>query len=313
MRDIRRIVIALCAASVMVFSATAFATSTDTSGRTTTTISASNMSSATTDTDMTDTETTDLTDGTETDTSGNTTAGNAAAGIVQDSSAPVPTAVSTGQQQAQTNVVQQTEASRDAEKRYASKGSLAVWIIITILLNAVISFVIGNRFYKLAKKDTHVSAELRALRRDLEEKFVSNVGGFTEMETDVANTNDNYSMNGSIKMPERKSTDFAAESEDVFRKWESRMSQRRAETRAEQAEAPADSEPDEEFEEEEERRPRRSYRPTRTTASKRAEEDEEYDGEDYEDEDEERDAKSKKSVKSKAKNLLNDIFPFKED
>lgn len=313
MRDIKRIVIALCAASVMVFSATAFATSTDTSGRTTTTISASDMSSATTDTDMTDTETTDLSDGTETDTSGNTTAGNAAAGIVQDSSAPVPTAVSTGQQQAQTNVVQQTEAIRDAEKRYASKGSLAVWIIITILLNAVISFVIGNRFYKLAKKDTHVSAELRALRRDLEEKFVSNVGGFTEMETDVANTNDNYSMNGSIKMPERKSTDFAAESEDVFRKWESRMSQRRAETRAEQAETPADSEPDEEFEEEEERRPRRSYRPTRTTASKRAEEDEEYDGEDYEDEDEERDVKSKKSVKSKAKNLLNDIFPFKED
>lgn len=307
--SVKKIVLALSMASVILFSATAFATSTDGTQRTTTTISANDtVSSASDETgtaDETDStaETDTTTDGTE---STRTTAGNAAAGVVQDSSVPVPTAISTGQQQSQTNVVQQTEASRDAEKRYASKGSLAVWIIITILLNIIISFVIGNRFYKLAKKDTHVSAEIRALRRDLEEKFVNNVGGFTEMETDVTNTNDNYSMNGSIRMPERKSTDFASESEDVFKRWESQMSQRRAARRT-VAEPVVDDEIEEE--EDEERYSRRKFQPTRAQVEEHDDVDEYAD----EEEDEEDTRQKTKSVKNKAKSILGDIFPFKED
>lgn len=316
MRDsVKKIMLALCAVSVMMFSATAFATSTDGTQRTTTTISANDTSSVTDTSDIADTDSDTVSEEESgTDTSGTTTAGSAASGVVQDSSAPVPTSISTGQQQTQTNVVQQAEAGRDAEKRYASKGALAVWIIISILINIIISFVIGNRFYKLAKKDTHVSAEVRALRRDLEDKFLNSVGGFTEMETDVTNTNDNYSMNGSIKMPERKSTDFAAESEDVFKRWESRMSQRRDAAR--QAEAAADAEPEDDFEEEEERRPRRQYRPSRARVEERDEDD--YEDDDYEDDDVpvkvRTGSKSKAgSVKNKAKNILGDIFPFKED
>lgn len=306
--SVKKIVLALSMASVILFSATAFATSTDGTKRTTTTISANDTVSSASDetgtageTDST-AETDTTTDGTE---STGTTAGNAAAGVVQDSSVPVPTAISTGQQ-SQTNVVQQTEASRDAEKRYASKGSLAVWIIITILLNIIISFVIGNRFYKLAKKDTHVSAEIRALRRDLEEKFVNNVGGFTEMETDVTNTNDNYSMNGSIRMPERKSTDFASESEDVFKRWESQMSQRRAARRT-VAEPVVDDEIEEE--EDEERYSRRKFQPTRAQVEEHDDVDEYAD----EEEDDEDTHQKTKSVKNKAKSILGDIFPFKED
>ena len=125
------------------------------------------------------------------------------------------------------------------------------------------------------------------------------------METDVANTNDNYSMNGSIKMPERKSTDFAAESEDVFKKWESQMSQRRA-ARRPIVEEP-ETEDNYEDEEIEETRPRRKFQPN----SKPVEPAEgEYDDEEYE---EEPGDSTIQIVKNKAKNLLGDIFPFKED
>ena len=300
--SVKKIFLVLCAASVMLISSTAFATPTsEPAARTTKTISASDTSAATSTAG--DDEAEDTSD-TEADTENTTTAGAAASGaVVQSSANPVPTAISTGQNQ--TGVVQNTEAQRVAEKKYASKGSLAVWIILTILINAILSFAIANRFYKLAKKDTHVSAELRALRRDLEEKFVSNVGGFTEMETDVSNTNDNYSMNGSIKMPERKSTDFAAESEDVFKRWESRMSQRSGARAAVPEEM--DAEPEEDFEEEE-RRPVRKFRPTRASVPEADDaEDESYDDEQPEE------RSVAKSVKNKAKNILGDIFPFKED
>lgn len=306
MKDsVKKIFLVLCAASVMLISTTAFATPTSEPTRTTKTISASG-SSVSTD-ESTSSGTTDSSDTTDTstasgegDTSDTTTT---ASGVVQDSSKPVPTAISTGQQ-SQQNVVQNTEAQRAAEKKYASKGSLAVWFILSILINIIISFVIGNRFYRLSRKDNHVNAEIRALRRDLEEKFVDHVGGFSEMEMDVTNTNDNYSMNGSIKMPERKSTDFASESEDVFKRWESQMSQRRAAKRV-VAEPIEEDEPEEE--ETEERHPKRKFQPTRARMAAHEE-----DEPDYEDSEEEENSVAQ-TVKNKAKNLLGDIFPFKED
>ena len=69
-----------------------------------------------------------------------------------------------------------------------SKGWAVFWFIFTIIINAIISFWIGNRFYKLSKKDNHLSFEIRALRKDIEEKFVNNVGGFSEQEVDIKNT-----------------------------------------------------------------------------------------------------------------------------
>lgn len=290
--SVKKIFLALCAASVLLMSATAFATPT-TEPSAPRSVSASSGTVSSGETEPASDDTTSPSDDGSTD------------GVVQGDTRPVPTAISTGQAQ-QPSVVQNTEAQRAAEKTYASKGMMFLWFFFAVIINAIISFVIGNRFYKLAKKDNHVSSEIRALRRDLEEKFVSNVGGFNEMETDVANTNDNYSMNGSIKMPERKSADFASESEDVFKRWESQMSQKRRK--------PAAPEPvEQEFfddDEEEVKRPKKKFQPSRRKPAPV----EEYDDEIEEEYDDIPESESKvDSVKSKAKNLLGDIFPFKED
>lgn len=289
-KSIKNILLVLCTATIMLASVTAFATSGTTSKKKS--ISANSTVTTTAQPTETADEETEETDVTE-DEGTTTTAEVAASGITQDTSKPIPTAISTGENQ---NVIQSTEAQRMAEKKYASKGSIAFWFIFSIIINAILSFMIGNRFYKLARKETHVTSEIRALRRDLEEKFVNSVGGFTEMETDVTNSNDNYSTNGSIKMPERKSTDFASESEDVFKKWEDRMSQRRRP--AVQAE-----EPEESFEEDmEETIPRRKFRPSREEDENNEEYTEEYE-----------EPSKMQAVKDKAKNILGDIFPFKED
>lgn len=305
MKDtVKRTLLVFCAASVMMLSTSVFASS-GTTTKSAKTVSASSVTTSASGTSGTS-GTSSASDATDSETDSATdedTTTSASGGVVQDQTRPVPTAISTGQNQ--TGVIQTTEAQRAAEKKYASKGSIAFWFIFSILINIVISFLIGNRFYKLARKDNHVSSELRALRRDLEEKFLNSVGGFSEMETDVTNTNDNYSMNGSIKMPERKSTDFASESEDVFKKWESQMSQRRASRR------PIVEEPEveENFEDEEieETRPRRKFQPNRKPIETA---EEEYDDEEYE---EEIGDSTIQMVKNKAKNLLGDIFPFKED
>ena len=68
------------------------------------------------------------------------------------------------------NVQTQTDTSTQvSNKKYLSKGWAVFWFIFTIIINAIISFWIGNRFYKLSKKDNHLSFEIRALRKDIEE------------------------------------------------------------------------------------------------------------------------------------------------
>ena len=70
------------------------------------------------------------------------------------------------------NVQTQTDTSTQvSNKKYLSKGWAVFWFIFTIIINAIISFWIGNRFYKLSKKDNHLSFEIRALRKDIEEKI----------------------------------------------------------------------------------------------------------------------------------------------
>ncbi len=295
MKDsVKKIFLVLCASTIMLASTTVFATPTSGPSRKTGTISANDTVSGGTQTDSAADTGSDSSsaDG----TSDTTTAG----GVTQGSDRPVPTAVSVGQEQ--TNTVQSSEAQKVTNRKYASKGSLAVWFILSILINAVLSFMIGNRFYKLAKKESHVTPEIRALRRDLEEKFADSVGGFSEMETDVVNSNDNYSMNGSIKMPERKSTDFASDSEDVFKKWEERMQQRRAPKRA--------IEEEDDVIEEEEEQPKRKFRPKREQVQPV---DDEYIDEDSDEEYEDEEPSRLESAKKKAKGILGDLFPFKED
>ena len=306
MKDsVKKIFLVLCASTVVLASSAVFAAPTSGPSRKTDTISANDTVGGSTQTDSatdsgTDSSVTDNTSDSTSDTS--SASDTATSGVTQGSDRPVPTAVSVGQEQ--TNTVQSSEAQKVTNKKYASKGSVAIWFILSILINAVLSFMIGNRFYKLAKKESHVTPEIRALRRDLEEKFANSVGGFSEMETDVVNTNDNYSMNGSIKMPDRKSTDFASDSEDVFKKWEDRMQQRRAPKRAVEAE--------DDIIEEEEEQPKRKFRPKREQAQPIDNEDE-YTDEDSDEEYEDEEPSRLESAKKKAKGILGDLFPFKED
>lgn len=191
----------------------------------------------------------------------------------------------------QVNIVTDNEKA-PSEKKSVSAGTMILWLLLSVIINAAISFWISNRFYRLSKKDTHITSEIRALRRDVEEKFLQSVGGFAEQATDIENSNDDFSVNGEgITMPRRRQSEqpSAAEEDEMFKKWENRQSSRaQASNRAESG-----------FESNR----RKKYQPVREETAPDFEDDED-DGEDTE---------NKSGIKSKAKELLNDIFPFKED
>lgn len=203
--------------------------------------------------------------------------GDSESGVTRD----VPTAIPVSNSD-QVNIVTDTEKT-SGSKGSVSIGAMILWLLVSVIINAVISFWIGNRFYRLSKKDTHITAEIRALRRDVEEKFIGSVGGFTEQAMDIDNSNGDYSMNDEgITMTRRQRAEAPqAEEDDMLKKWESRQQTRRPSQR--------DS-----FER------RRKYQPTR--------EELEPEIEDYEEDEE-----AESPIKSKAKEILGDIFPFKED
>jgi hypothetical protein len=211
-------------------------------------------------------------------------------------------------------------ASQEADKNYTTKGGAFGWFVLSVVVNTVLSFAIGNRFYKMSKKDTHITSELRALRRDVEEKFAANVGGFSEPEMDIANSNDDYSSGTEgikINGPAREETQESAE--DIFRQWESRMAAQRAERRAAIREAvkPRSKQSTEDFVEGDERsdihhRRSDSYRPRRDMYQEKIESDEDTQ-EDFSDEDFDEGDSKIDTIKSKAKELITDIFPFKDE
>lgn len=194
----------------------------------------------------------------------------------------VPTPVAVTQE---SNVVETGQNQKEMEKRYASKGFVILWFFLGLIINAIISFMIANRFYKLARRENHVASEVRALRRDLEDKFIKSVDSISEMETDVTNTNENYSVDGSVEEIATKS--FSKESEDIFRQWESKMARRTA--RAMQK--PEIEEIVEEVLDEPKRV--RKYQPLREANDADAEE-------------------AQSGIKDKAKEIIGNIFPFKE-
>lgn len=209
--------------------------------------------------------------------------GSESTGVVRTAPTAIPTT-----DDGKVNIVTDTEQSQ-SKKGSVSVGTMIIWLIISVLINAGISFWIGNRFYRLSKKDTHLTSEVRALRRDVEEKFLMSVGGFAEQETDISNANEDYSRDSEgITMQRRQRQDevSTAEEDELLRKWEGRMDTRQN-GRASSG-----------FERKYEPGVRRKYQPTR--------EEEPIDEDEYEEE-------SKSGIKSKAKGILNDIFPFKED
>lgn len=98
-----------------------------------------------------------------------------------------------------------------------SRGGMIGWFLLSVIASFFISFAVGNRFYRLSKKDNHLSAEVRALKRDIDEKMSDRVGGFSEKETDIKNSNRKY-----FKDPEPE--DIPSNGENLYEKWESQLS-----------------------------------------------------------------------------------------
>lgn len=201
-----------------------------------------------------------------------------------------------------------------AEKKYTTKGGAFGWFLLSVIINSILSFAIGNRFYKMSKKDSHLTSEIRALRRDVEEKFAANVGGFSEPEMDISNSNDDYSSGiDGIKMKAVASDGEQESAEDIFKRWESQLAQQRAEKRAaiRAAVKPRNTQTTEEFVEsgrEEHNIHSGDYQPRRANYAETEESSPEESDEDFEEEENRFD-----SIKSKAKELITDIFPFRED
>ena len=216
----------------------------------------------------------------------------------QQEEVAVPTPVAVVQQE--TGVVEQTQAQKATDKKYSSKGFVILWFFLGVLVNVILSFMIANRFYKMSKRENHIHSEIRALRRDLEEKFVNSVGGFSEMETDVTNTNDNYSADGSIDLAESKQEEYSKESDDVFKQWESKMARRSARsTKPTVPQEPLTESEEEDAMEETMRFSTRKYSPTRENLVS--------DDEEFTEEETKADI-----IKNNAKGIINNIFPFKD-
>ena len=190
--------------------------------------------------------------------------------------------------------------------KYLTKGGAAFWYIFLFILNGAFSFWVGNRFYRLSKKDNHVSAEIRALRRDIEDKMLKGVDGFVEQDFDIENTNDSFAADDEGIKPVKKQTvvrELTPEEEERFRKWEEAHSKPKTETTVRRSHIR--EELDEELDDVK-RINRKSYRPNRET------EKEDTGADDL---GETRVIKQPvgEGVKNKAKEIINDIFPFKED
>lgn len=205
------------------------------------------------------------------------------------------------------SITVETDAPKTAaavsEKHYTTRGGAFGWFILSILVNAVLSFAIGNRFYKMSKKNSHISAEVRALRRDIEEKFNSNIGGFSERDVEVSNSNESYAPDEGEIRANVKKTEEEISAEETFKEWEENLAKQEAERREALREAlkPRSTR---EFVEEDDasfdsHRGEKSYKPMREPQE-----------EAYDDEEEE---STFEVIKNKAKEIITDIFPFRED
>jgi len=109
--------------------------------------------------------------------------------------------------------------------RYTTKGGSFGWFVLSVIVNAIISFIIGNRFYKMGRKDKHILAEIRALKRDIDAKMQSQIGGFSEYETVIENTNKDLGDGGEKVEITKSEEDKKAEemANEIYRKWESQI------------------------------------------------------------------------------------------
>ncbi|MBP3359427.1 MAG: hypothetical protein J6N52_01115 [Clostridia bacterium] len=171
----------------------------------------------------------------------------------------------------------QNNAEQLENKKYLTKGGAFLWFLFTVLVSAIISFAISYRFFKMGRRDNHVMAELRALKRDIDTKMVGTVGGFSEYDVNMTNSNNSYAKaNSSIHSGQRAEAD--EQNEEIYKKWETQI-QRTHENQS--AERPV------------QRTAQRPAAPVSRTAERRRPVN-----------------KKKQGVGGKIKGVFNDIFPF---
>ncbi len=117
----------------------------------------------------------------------------------------------------------QSGSEQFENKKYLTKFGAFLWFLFTVIVSAVISFAISYRFYMMGKKDNHLAAEIRALKRDIDSKMVGTVGGFSEYDISVTNNNKSYAKpETSIRSAEITSGASEVDSE-IYKKWESKL------------------------------------------------------------------------------------------
>lgn len=188
------------------------------------------------------------------------------------------------------------------------------WFLLSVAVNFVISCWVANRFYRMSKKSTQSSAEIRALRKDIEEKFAGTLKDISEPAIEVINRNESYARSDEgLVMPERKSHVELNEDElEMMRRWDSKRTASKPEPEEEEDDYAEDVPARNSF--------KRSYQPARRSAGIEFEDDEQYDDSEGHEArrpsrrplNKDKAASAFSSAKNKAKNLLGNVFPFDE-
>lgn len=130
-----------------------------------------------------------------------------------------------------TNVTTQAANQNVTAKKYLTKWGGFFWFLLSVIVNFIISCWISNRFYRLAKRNTQGSAEIRALRKDIEERFASTLTNINEPITEVINNNENYARtDDGMEMPDRKPTvEINDEEREMLGKWDMKRAAHKSE------------------------------------------------------------------------------------
>lgn len=200
------------------------------------------------------------------------------------------------------NVTAQAGAQNLPVNKYLTKWGGFFWFLLSVIVNFFLSCWIGNRFYRLARRSAQSSSEIRALRKDIEEKFASTLKDINEPVTEVVNRNENYARTDEgVEMPQRKaSVEINEDEREILGRWDAKRTVARGFAAAEE-EAEAQSEGDS----------RRAYAPTREMSGIEFEDDEETLPQQEKSQIRQKMDAAKKAG-NKAKDLLSNIFPFDE-
>lgn len=131
-------------------------------------------------------------------------------------------------------VTAQTSNQSVSAKKYLTKWGGFFWFLLSVIVNFILSCWISNRFYRMAKRNTQGSAEIRALRKDIEEKFASTIKDINEPVTEIINRNENYARNDEgMEMPEhRQSVEIREDEREILGRWDMKRTAAKTEKNA---------------------------------------------------------------------------------